>query len=184
MSPWSTLKHDNIAPFIGVIGPDFCGFLGIITPNYINGDIVSYMTEHPEKDVQPFLCDIANALTYVHSKGLVHGELKGVSERILSLRVIRSGLKYSFSIFQSSIVIDNDQNARLTDFGQLSLFEELQFAGERGCGTYRLDVRDNFLYVAPELLKTFLFVGSRKTIGRYTPESDIYAFAMTMYQVS
>ena len=87
---WKRLVHPNIVPFRGLtVDP-----LQLISDWMPGGDLVGYVNQHPGTDrlrlVSPslsstgkvfILCqldDIAQGLHYLHSRNVIHGDLKGV----------------------------------------------------------------------------------------------------------
>ncbi|RDB21802.1 Serine/threonine-protein kinase STY17 [Hypsizygus marmoreus] len=74
---WHDLKHDNILPFLGI---STSGDLGpspaLISPLCEEGHVIQYLQRHPETDRSKLLLQIARGLDYLHSKDIVHGDLK------------------------------------------------------------------------------------------------------------
>ncbi|KAF9789477.1 kinase-like domain-containing protein [Thelephora terrestris] len=93
---WKRLRHPNVVPFLGV--PTKTPPFEIICDWMENGRITEYVEKHPEADRTGLLWDVANGLHYLHSCGIIHGDLKG-----------------------ANILIDKDGHARLTDFGLTSI---------------------------------------------------------------
>ena len=93
------------------------------------------------------LWQIAEGLAYLHSEGLVHGDLHA-----------------------GNVLVDDDESARITDFGMTIISEgtPYNYWSIHGGGATR--------WTAPELLdpEEFDLASSRPTFS-----SDIYAFAMT-----
>jgi serine/threonine protein kinase len=88
---WKRLRHQNIAPFIGVT-QDNLQFVSEWMPN---GTLTQYLAKNPGVNrvdlvsfplmvttlLVPFsskLLDVAEGLAYLHSKHATHGDLKGV----------------------------------------------------------------------------------------------------------
>lgn len=71
---WRYLKHPNILPLLSVT---------IFPPQLISvrmvGDLLEYVGDKPGADRLSLLCDVANGLNYLHSRGVVHGDIKGVN---------------------------------------------------------------------------------------------------------
>jgi formylglycine-generating enzyme required for sulfatase activity len=105
---------------------------------------------HP-KDVLKWMGQVAEALAYIHKKGLVHQDVK-----------------------PANILLDQDGNAKLGDFGLAfkymtdSVKTKLGRTSVAGGTTY---------FMSPEQCKT-LFFGKKRDI---TSASDIYAFGATLY---
>ncbi|KAF9789475.1 kinase-like domain-containing protein [Thelephora terrestris] len=88
--PWKRLIHPNIVPFIGVkIDPP-----QIASELMPHGNLTTYIKSNPQKDRVSLLVDITNGLDYLHSHGVIHGDLKG-----------------------PNILVDGSGHARITDFG-------------------------------------------------------------------
>ena len=79
LKPWSRLKHDNIVPLYGICGPNIRVYPGIVVPHYENGNVIQFLRKNSNFAVTTLLVDIMSGLSYVHSLGIAHGELKGVS---------------------------------------------------------------------------------------------------------
>ena len=87
------MEHQNIVPFVGVT----IDALQIISEWMPGGDLRTYINSYPHTDrvalvsVLLYLCDlpphfyqlvdVANGLNYLHSCGVIHGDIKGVSTR-------------------------------------------------------------------------------------------------------
>lgn len=90
---WKHLSHQNIVPFLGITSTP----LQLISEWIPNGNLTEYIKRHPDADrlglvgvLHPVLDhsltprklrDIADGLNYIHSRGVIHGGLKGVSDR-------------------------------------------------------------------------------------------------------
>ncbi|KDQ56518.1 hypothetical protein JAAARDRAFT_132211 [Jaapia argillacea MUCL 33604] len=121
---WKRLKHDNVLPFLGISTTLFP--LCMISPWMFHGSVVEYLEENPSADKPKLLKEIATGIEYLHTKRLVHGDLKG-----------------------SNILVGKDRSARLADFGLATLAytsPTLQTATSRSGGTIR--------WMAPELFQS------------------------------
>ncbi|KAK7462868.1 hypothetical protein VKT23_007447 [Stygiomarasmius scandens] len=96
-SVWSQLRHPNILPFIAVY-INLPHELSIASLWMQYGDIISYISSHPSADVQRLALNVVDGLMFMHSIGVVHGDLKS-----------------------SNVLVDGWHNACLSDFG-LSTF--------------------------------------------------------------
>ncbi|EIN03685.1 kinase-like protein, partial [Punctularia strigosozonata HHB-11173 SS5] len=88
---WKRLIHPNIVPFIGVEPRNQAC---IVSEWMDNGDIMSYLEDHPRANRIDLITDIARGLNYMHASGLVHGDLKS-----------------------RNVLVDKIGRARLSDFG-------------------------------------------------------------------
>ena len=114
---------------------------------------------------------MAEALQYIHSEGIVHGDLRGVG--ILYSRLI---LPHFF--FQENVLLDPSFHSQVADFG---------LTRTRSTSTFSL------YFAAPELFGICLNCGlptctgcgeGGPTTGKKTHQTDVYAFGCLYYQVS
>ncbi|KAJ7803617.1 kinase-like domain-containing protein, partial [Mycena olivaceomarginata] len=90
---WLTLRHPNILSFLGANHLDNEPF--IIMPYLAHGNTSEFLQKYPSKALCPlYLSNAARGLLYLHSKDIVHGDLKA-----------------------ANILIDNTGTAVLCDFG-------------------------------------------------------------------
>ncbi|KAF9439466.1 kinase-like protein, partial [Macrolepiota fuliginosa MF-IS2] len=72
------LRHPNILPFYGACClPAFPSRLALVFPWMENGDLVTFLQNHPAMRREPFIHDIISGLEYLHKGGVVCGDLKG-----------------------------------------------------------------------------------------------------------
>ncbi|KIO20360.1 hypothetical protein M407DRAFT_29992 [Tulasnella calospora MUT 4182] len=140
-SIWHTLDHPHVLPLRGIyVCPE--GFTYLVSPYMINGDLMSYLKHNPLVDRRGLLCDIASAIAYLHSLEIIHGDIKA-----------------------RNILVSQDGEIRLCDFGLSKYSSWTTSEGRKGAGTIR--------WQSPELLfdepKSF--------------KSDVYAFGITTYEV-
>jgi serine/threonine protein kinase len=98
MRVWSSVKHPNIVPLLGVsFDFDRPSTPCLVSPYYRHSDIVTYLTGHQDIDILPLvshtilvfpdashsvtsqIIQVATAISYLHSRSIVHGDIKGVS---------------------------------------------------------------------------------------------------------
>jgi len=138
------LQHPNI---VNVYDFDISDEQVFISLEFVNGySLHSYLKNNyplPFDKVLNFFCDILNALKYAHKKGVIHRDIK-----------------------PSNIMIQNEQVARLTDFG-LATLQENSVVTQHGqsIGTPA--------YMAPEVLQ-----GEAASV-----KSDLYCLAVSVYEV-
>lgn len=105
---------------------------------------------------------VASALSYLHGLAIIHGDIKGVS---ISVKAYISTL--ALHILQCNILINDDGEASLADFGLSRILQASGFTTKTASGTWR--------FMPPELL-----VGQ---IQQVTPAADVWSFAMTVIEV-
>ena len=172
---WKYLTHPNIVPLLGVtVDPP-----QLISDRMPGGDLIEYITGHPDadrrslvSDFSTLLCktllprqlsDVAEGLNHLHSRNIVHGGLKGVSDRSLSLLTVQ------FTSRQSNILVDSGGHARITDFGLAVVTQDLELirSGSDEC-------EDSVRWIAPEILDGR---------GTHSKEGDVFSFGMVMIEV-
>ncbi|KIO31725.1 hypothetical protein M407DRAFT_217758 [Tulasnella calospora MUT 4182] len=113
-----------------------------VSPFISNGTLVEYIAEHPDINRIRLLCETADAVRYLHKEGVIHGDIKA-----------------------GNILIDDNGNSLLCDFGLTKTAESRTSTAMRGAGTFR--------WQSPEL-----WDNAPKSF-----ESDVYAFGMTIAEV-
>ena len=110
------------------------------------------------------LSDIADGLSHLHSRNVIHGDLKGVCGRS------ESHLAIVLTPSQQSILVDGSGRARITDFGLATVTQRVGSV---------LSILDEYQqtarWTAPEILNDQ---------GSYSKEADIFSFAMVTIAVS
>ncbi|KAF8211573.1 kinase-like domain-containing protein [Mycena galopus ATCC 62051] len=123
---WRQLSHPNLLPFFGLYMLD--DRLSLVSPWMDNGDLKHFLSNPPpDIDRISLIADVARGLEYLHSKHVVHGDLK-----TLNILVTPSG------------------RACIADFGLSSIFDELSL---RMTFSTRSARAGTVRYQAPELLK-------------------------------
>ncbi|KIM60310.1 hypothetical protein SCLCIDRAFT_1216910 [Scleroderma citrinum Foug A] len=93
----SILRHENIAPFLGVAA--FDGRLSAVTELMVRGDANSYVQD-PQVDPRPLLLGIARGLRYLHGHELgpiYHGDVRGRNVLVADDgRALLTGFECSF----------------------------------------------------------------------------------------
>jgi len=74
---WSKLRHTHILQFLGANEFDNMPF--IVMPYLKNGNARDYVRGHPDCDRLQIFQHISLGLVYLHSREIVHGDLKGVN---------------------------------------------------------------------------------------------------------
>ncbi|KAB5593151.1 Tyrosine kinase family catalytic domain containing protein [Ceratobasidium theobromae] len=96
---WSKLQHPNVLKLLGICV--ISGEIGMVSEWMPNGNVTEYVFNHPEADRLKLIVGVAAGLSYLHSKGIVHGDLKGLN-----------------------VVVAKDETVKLVDFGLTKLTEE------------------------------------------------------------
>ncbi|KAJ7817235.1 kinase-like domain-containing protein [Mycena leptocephala] len=91
---WQNLRHSFILPFIGIDRETFPSSLCMVSPWMENGTVLKYLNDHGRAN----LSEIAEGLQYLHSRNIVHGDLRG-----------------------ANILITHEWSVCLADFGLTSL---------------------------------------------------------------
>ncbi|KAJ7802442.1 kinase-like domain-containing protein [Mycena olivaceomarginata] len=145
---WQSLRHRFILPLLGIdrstFAPSFC----MVSPWMKYGTVLKHLQDHGRGDVNRLLLEVALGLEYLHSLNIVHGDLRG-----------------------SNILISDDGNACLSDFGLASPFSDTDStAGITASSNRAGSVR----WFAPELIEPESF-GCKRFVR--TTASDVYAYA-------
>ena len=114
---------------------------------------------------------VTRGLIYIHDQGMIHGDLKGVGlRRLESLFYLTH-----FSGVKANVLIDKTGNARLADFGLLTILSDptniLSSTSSIHGGSAR--------WMGPELIDPERF-GLENS--RPTKSSDCYALGMVIYE--
>ncbi|KAF9790923.1 kinase-like domain-containing protein [Thelephora terrestris] len=147
---WRTLHHPNVLPLIGVTMSETK--FAMVSGWMANGNINEFVMANPGANRLTLLGGVARGLIYIHSQGMIHGDLKG-----------------------ANILIDQTGQARLADFGLLTIISDptnlLSSSSYTQGGTAR--------WMSPELIAPEDF--GMKT-SRPTEFSDCYSLGMVIYE--
>ncbi|KZV93248.1 kinase-like protein [Exidia glandulosa HHB12029] len=151
ISVWKSLNHPNLHQLYGVY-EGLSPLPALVSQWYARGDINRYlgtMRDGPDlgRIKLKLILEVAQAVEYLHGKKIVHGDIKG-----------------------ANVLISDEGNARLSDFGLSVLLAESSQSLTRTSnvhGTYR--------WMAPELV---LEEGARHSYA-----SDVWAFGCLIIEV-
>ena len=91
---WKRLEHRNIVPLLGITSNP----LQLVSEWMTGGDLTEYINKYPDADrislvsapavvfdpmftpLRHQLSDVAGGLHFLHSRNIVHGDLKGVRD--------------------------------------------------------------------------------------------------------
>ncbi|KAG8708616.1 hypothetical protein FRC09_001131 [Ceratobasidium sp. 395] len=135
---WSKCRHPNIVELLGLA--EFRGQIVMVSPWMKNGSINRLNINHTI-DCCRLSFEVASGLAYLHEIDIIHGDLKG-----------------------ANIMLSNDSNAQLTDFGNAVLANS-GLAFTESSSQSNLSSR----WAAPEQLID-------KVV--YSREADIYSLGM------
>ncbi|VDB84671.1 unnamed protein product [Peniophora sp. CBMAI 1063] len=126
------VQHPHVIPFIGTSSSNCPRPWFIITPYYRNGNLVRYLKGIPAGvpiDVTQMMLDIAQAMQYLHGRGIKHGDLKALN-----------------------VLVNNDSRCIVADFGQSQARFETSLATitDRGLSISRAG--GTLMWLAPEAL--------------------------------
>lgn len=151
---WRKLSHPNILKLFGAYGDMEKGPLATVSEWVAGGNIVEYI-KHNSVNRLELLHGAAQGLKYLHDEGIVHGDPTG-----------------------QNILVTNDAPPRacLSGFACMTIIpdsgEPIPFDVQLGHGTVE--------FKSPERFNPQRFDTQYPLVTR---EADIYAFAMTIYQV-
>ncbi|KAJ7231357.1 kinase-like domain-containing protein [Mycena rebaudengoi] len=110
---WQQFEHPYILPMLGLDRESFSPSICMVSPWMENGTVLKYLEDHGRQDVDRLLWEVAQGLEYLHSRNVVHGDLRG-----------------------ANILITQEWSACLADFG-LTSFTEATLTTTRRAGTTR-----------------------------------------------
>ncbi|KAJ8083227.1 Rho guanine nucleotide exchange factor [Marasmius tenuissimus] len=78
---WRQLKHPNVLPFFGIYRLEHTQQLCLISPWMEKGNLVEFLKATKREDVDHYtlVFDVTSGLAYLHSRKIVHGDLKGLN---------------------------------------------------------------------------------------------------------
>ncbi|KAJ7229234.1 kinase-like domain-containing protein [Mycena rebaudengoi] len=77
---WQDLQHPYILPLIGIDRESFSATsLCMVSPWMEHGTALRYLNDHGRENVDRLLSKIAQGLEYLHSREIVHGDLRGAN---------------------------------------------------------------------------------------------------------
>ncbi|KAJ7920040.1 kinase-like domain-containing protein [Mycena leptocephala] len=146
---WQRLQHRFILPLIGIDRETFPSSLCMVSPWMKHGTILKYLRARGRGDMNRLLFEIAQGLEYLHSRNVVHGDLRG-----------------------TNILISDEGSACLSDFGLAKTISEGDSATVQP--TSSSNHAGSTRWFAPELISPAAFGCTRFARTR---ASDVYAYA-------
>lgn len=182
---WKGLHHPFLLPFLGIDLETFPGFTCLVAPWMRNGTLRAYLSSHSNVNADQRVCldawfhetilkmclqllEVAQAIEYLHSQNIVHGDVRGVRNQPIIGRLLLITVHQ-----QTNILIDDEERACLGDFGLTGLAEATLTQSTTQRGSTR--------WMAPELHspKSFGLPKFQRTFA-----TDVYAFACVILEVS
>ena len=185
---WNTLSHPNVLKLVGVQWDMERGQFVTVSEWMAHGNIMEYIQKNhtnrldlarafafpttSSTELQQQLHGAAQGLKYLHEVGLTHGDLKGVSFSLFRDLILL------FDVSQPNILMSNHEPPRacLADFG----FTTIVFDPAQPMSCSAQLEGGTMAFMSPEL-----FVPSKfgMTNSLPTPQADIYAFGLVIFQV-
>ncbi|KAI0742205.1 hypothetical protein C8Q80DRAFT_1186590 [Daedaleopsis nitida] len=101
---WKSLQHPNVLELLGASSASSDPPWFFVSPYYKNGSLVDYLKGLPSLDavdVLKMIHEIAKGMGYLHSKGVLHGDLKA-----------------------ANVLVDDRKHCVIADFGQSEMKSE------------------------------------------------------------
>ncbi|CAE6404251.1 unnamed protein product [Rhizoctonia solani] len=109
---WSKLEHRNIHQLMGVIVFKD-QYLGMVSEWMENGNLYNYLQKHPDADRYQLCLDVASGLEYMHTQGMVHGDLKAMNVLVSPDGIARlSDFDFSVMSEASTLMFTESSNSR------------------------------------------------------------------------
>ncbi|KAG8912393.1 hypothetical protein FRC01_005125, partial [Tulasnella sp. 417] len=109
---WQDLVHPNVLPFLGADPLE--DHIYLMSPFAEHGTVVDYLKRNPTSNRPKFIFEIAAALAFLHSKSIIHGDVKG-----------------------RNVLVSPNLSAQICDFGLARDADSTTSIGMRGAGTVR-----------------------------------------------
>ncbi|XP_028400943.1 kinase suppressor of Ras 2-like [Dendronephthya gigantea] len=152
-------RHENLVLFMGACmePPKLAIITSLCKDHHLYKRVHLFKETLPVNKVMLILKQIAQAMSYLHSRGIVHADLKS-----------------------KNIFFENDSKIVITDFGHFRLAAGLSVEQTRQ-GTVKFPYGWIY-YLAPEIVKSLS--PSQKLHRRlFTKQSDVFAFGTVCYEL-
>ncbi|KAG9017648.1 hypothetical protein FRB90_000385 [Tulasnella sp. 427] len=131
---WKNLEHPNVLKFLGIHRDSQTIYL--VSPYMENGTVVQYLRTHPDADHfrARFVLDLARGLSYLHSNGIVHGDIKG-----------------------SNMLVSSAIEGVVADFGLAKVVDTRTGTSQRGVGSTRWQSPEMLLHGESRTFKSDVY---------------------------
>ncbi|CAB4020575.1 Kinase suppressor of Ras 1, partial [Paramuricea clavata] len=152
-------RHENLVLFMGACmePPKLAIITSLCKDHHLYRRIHGLKETLPVNKVMLILKQIAQAMSYLHSRGVVHADLK-----------------------TKNIFFENESKVVITDFGHFRLAAELKLEETRS-GVVKFPYGWVY-YLAPEIIRS-LSPNQKLHRKLFTKESDVYAFGTVSYEL-
>ncbi|KAJ7913021.1 kinase-like domain-containing protein [Mycena leptocephala] len=157
------LDNIHVAKFYGVA--EVGGRPALILQWCSQGTATYYLKGKSLDERLRVILSLATGLAYVHSRNVVHGDLKGVSFFAF----------LAYHRLQSNVLISNEGDAVLSDFGLSRTLER-----NTGYTTSTYSTAGSLNWLSPELIRLWFQTEEARV---KTLASDVWAFACTVYEL-
>ncbi|CAE7168345.1 unnamed protein product [Rhizoctonia solani] len=160
---WSRCNHQGILPMLGFA--HFRGQIALISPWMEAGSLRQHILGGLLVPPLQTCAQLATAVEYMHTNGIVHGDIKPVTSTHLAPTFVVAEARS-----QDNVLLTDQGQVQLADFGSAisTLATTLNFTQT---SSFHFTTR----FAAPEVLK--------EDNHTFTKEGDIYALGMTIYSV-
>ncbi|TDL23378.1 kinase-like protein [Rickenella mellea] len=123
---WAGIHHPNILPFYGVCyGLDrFPQSHGMVSPWMDNGDIRAFLSNNPNTHRGQLIYQVACGLEYLHTKGIIHGDLRGCN-----ILINDKGQALISDFGRAKLAVDDEYTKQLLASAAWTAPEVLLYAG-------------------------------------------------------
>lgn len=148
MHVWRSLKHPNVSEFLGLTY-DAPFPAAIVMPYYAKGNSLSFVRREEKADILKLVYGAARGLRYLHERSppIIHADIRACN-----------------------VLVDDDNNARLVDYGLVPALSTTTFTTTSVVGPAR--------WQAPEVFTT-----DEDDTLPFTVKTDVFSFAMFVVEI-
>ncbi|KAF9466818.1 kinase-like domain-containing protein [Collybia nuda] len=152
---WGSVDHPYVLRFLGIYQPE-PSLSAMVSSFCPQGNVVTFLKNRPNINRPLMISRISQGLNYLHSRNIIHGDLKG----------------------NNVLIQDETGIPLLSDFGRSRLLEVH--------GVYTTAFAGASRYLAPELMAppdTYTQAEQDNFTPNLTKESDVYGFGMVGLEI-